>query len=163
MPALDTTMSVSLVDFFGGVFVRLANCVWLSDGGALLSKYTVLHRKDLTLKFLKIRVARWYYCQIFFMVTYSYPNCKVLYEDCLISSHIFIPDHPHLLDPSLTSRGKDKSWTSCGGFRQLLGEWSKKIVQLKHFHFETTIVQTNLYCIINTYCLWHLQPVKSRM
>lgn len=110
----------------------MADCVWLSDWGALLSKYTVLHREDLTLKFLQRRVARWCYCQIFFVVTYSYPNCKVLYEDRLISSHIFIPDHPLLLDPSFTSRGKDKSWTRCGGFGQLLGGRSKKIVQLKH-------------------------------
>lgn len=130
----------------------MAGCVWLWDRGALLSKYTALHREDLTLKFLQIRVARWRYCQIFFVVTYSYPNCKVLYEERLISSHIFIPDHPPTLDPSFTSRGKDKSWTRRGGFRQLLGGRSKKIVQLKHSFILKGYQSPNIFVLY----YWHL-------
>lgn len=102
-------MSASSLDFFGGVLVRMADCVRLSDGGSLLSKYTVLHRKGLTLKFLQTTVARIYYCQISFVVAYSYPKCKVLYEGCLISSHIFIPDPPTYLTPPLPVVGKTSS------------------------------------------------------
>lgn len=117
--------------FGGGFFVRVAGCAWLSAWGALLSKYTSLHGENLTLKFLQIRVARWCHCQNFFVVTYPYPNCKVLYEDRLISSHIFIPDHPPHLTPPLPVVGK-RCWIRCGEFGQLLGRQSEKIVQLKH-------------------------------
>lgn len=149
MPASSVEFKKNVAE---GVDVRMADCVWLSDGGALLFKYTVLHKKDLTLKFFQIRVARWWYCQISFVDTYSYPNCKVLYEDCLISSHIFIPDHPHLLDPSFTSRGKDRSWTRCGGFRQLLGGRSKKIVQLKHSFILRGYRSLNIFVLY----YWHI-------
>lgn len=88
----DKTMSASSLDFFlrgpcrDG---RLCSAVrWR------VSEYTVLQRKGLTLKFLQTTVARIWYCLIFFVVAYSYSKCKVLYESCLISSHIFIPDPP---------------------------------------------------------------------
>lgn len=129
MLTLDKTMSASSLDFFGGSLSVFGSQI---RGGSSFPSTRRFNGEDLTLKFLQIRVARWCYCQIFFVVPYSYPNCKVLYEERLISSHIFIPGHPLLLDPSFTSRGKDKSWTRCGGFRQLLGGRSKKIVQLKH-------------------------------
>lgn len=92
--------------FFCEVLVRMADCALLSDGGSRLSKYTVLQRKDLTLKFLQTTVARICHCLIFFVVAYSYSKCKVLYESCLISSHIFIPDPPTYLTPPLPAVGK---------------------------------------------------------
>lgn len=95
-----------LIFFFCEVLVRMADCAPRSDGGSCLSKYTVLQRKDLTLKFLQTTVARICHCLIFFVVAYSYTKCKVLYESCLISSHIFIPDPPTYLTPPLPAVGK---------------------------------------------------------
>lgn len=97
-------------------------CLRLSPWEALLSKCTRLHREDLTLKFLQmIRVARRSHCSTFFVVAYSYPNCEVLFffNASLISSHIFMAHHP-LLDPSFTSRGKDRTWMGWEEFGQLL-------------------------------------------
>lgn len=63
-------------------------------------------RKDLTLEFLQTTVARMCYCRLLFVVAYSYSKRKVLYESCLISSHIFIPDPPTYLTPPLPVVGK---------------------------------------------------------
>ncbi len=131
----------------------MAGCVWLSDRGALLSKYTALHREDFTLKFLQIRVARWCYCQIVFVVTYSYPNCKVLYEKRLISSHIFIPDHPppHLTPPlpvvGKTSPGRDVEDSS-----NYLEDGQKRLFSLNAHSFWKASKVPNIFVLY----YWHL-------
>lgn len=110
---------------FWGPLLGWATVTWR---GSPLQVHAASQERDLTLKFHQMSVARWCYCHM----TYSYPNCKGLFEDCLISSHIFMPDRPHLLDPSFTSRGKDKARVRCRGLKQSLGGWSAKIGQLKH-------------------------------
>lgn len=124
------------------VFVRLGR-------GSSSQVQAASQEKDLTLKFHQMGVARWYYCHM----TYSYPNCKGLFEDDLISSHIFIPGSPRLLDPSFTTRGKDKAWLRCGGFKQSPGGWSVKTGQLKHSLTLRGSRNPYLHCFIVTYCL----------
>lgn len=128
MVTLDKTMSASSVDILGGLCLAGRMCLALKMRGSSFQ----VHREDLTLKFLQIRVARWCYCLIFFVVTYSYPNCKVLYEERLISSHIFIPGHHPptwpLLYQSWERQVLDEMWR----IQAITWKTVKKIVQLKH-------------------------------
>lgn len=139
----DKTMPLHLI--FWGSLLGWAAVTWR---GSSTQVHAASQEKDLTLKFHQTSVARWCFCHM----TYSYPNCKVLYEDYLISSHIFIPDTPQLLDPSFTSRGKDKAWMRCRGFKQSLGGWSEKLIQLKH----SFTVKERLHQSIFTQCRCHI-------
>lgn len=131
---------------FLGPLLGWASVPWR---GSSTQVHAASQEKDLTLKFHQMSVARWCYCHM----TYSYPNRKGLFEDYLISSHIFIPGSPHLLDPSFTSRGKDKAWVGCGGFKQSLGGWSVKTGQLKHSFTLRGSKSPYLHCFIVTHCL----------
>lgn len=99
-PILDKTMPASSLDFLGAL-LDWAAVTWKDSS---IQVHAALQEKDLTLKFHQLGVARWCFCHM----TYSYPNCKVLYEDHLISSHIFIPDTPIYLTPPLPVVGKTR-------------------------------------------------------
>lgn len=95
----DKTMPLHLI--LWGSLLGWAAVTWR---GSSTQVHAASQEKDLTLKFHQIRVARWCFCHM----TYSYPNCKVLYEDYLISSHIFILDTPNYLTPPLPVVGKTR-------------------------------------------------------
>lgn len=148
----DKTMPLHLI--FWGSLLGWAAVTWR---GSSTQVHAASQEKDLTLKFHQASVARWCFCHM----TYSYPNCKVLYEDYLISSHIFIPDTPQLLDPSFTSRGKHKAWMRCRGFKQSLGGWSEKLTQLKHSFTVRGSISPYLHSLVVTYCFKHLQSKEK--